>query len=64
MFIEIITTNLGTNIRYIKIFWITDSCIAINTLIIYINQLITLTLICDTVIINKKNNFKIILKVQ
>jgi hypothetical protein len=53
--------GLGTLI----IFWITDSYIAINTLIIYINKLSTLTLINDTVIKNKKNNnFKIILKVQ
>jgi hypothetical protein len=47
------------------IFWIADSYIAINTLLIYINKLNTLTLIYDTDIKNKKNNyFKIILKVQ
>jgi hypothetical protein len=48
------------------IFWIADSYIAINTLIIYINKLNTLSLIYDTVIKNKKKNknFKIILKVQ
>jgi hypothetical protein len=58
---QIIELILGTLI----IFWITDSYIAINTLIIYINKLNTLTLIYDTVIKNKKNNnFKIILKIQ
>jgi hypothetical protein len=36
------------------IFWIADSYISINTLIIYINKLNTLTLIYDTVIKNKK----------
>jgi hypothetical protein len=47
------------------IFWIAYSYIAINTLIIFINKLNTLTLIYDTVIKNKKNNnLKIILKVQ
>jgi hypothetical protein len=49
----------------ILIFWIADSNIAINTLIMYINKLNTLSLIFDTVIKNKKNNhFKIILKVH
>jgi hypothetical protein len=58
-----ITTDLETNTGYINN--ILDSYIAINTLIIYINKLNTLTLIFDTVIKNKKNNnFKIILKVQ
>jgi hypothetical protein len=47
------------------LFWIADSYIAINTLIIYINKFNTLILIYDTVINNKKNNnFKIILKIQ
>jgi hypothetical protein len=67
MFIDIITTILGTNMWYI--INILDrylfNYIAINILIIYINKLNTLTLIYDIVIENKKNNnLKIILKVQ
>jgi hypothetical protein len=67
VFIDIIINNLGTNIiiGILIIFWIADSYITINTLIIYINKLNTLTLIYDTVIKNQKNNnLKIILKVQ
>jgi hypothetical protein len=61
MFIELSQQILGILI----IFWIADSYIATNTLIIYINKLNTLTLIYDTIIKNQKNNnFKIILKVQ